>query len=286
MNPRLLTLTSALLFSTGGAAIKATTLTSWQVGGFRSLVAALTIAVILPGSRRNWTWRTLLVGLFYGLCLVSFVLATKNTTSANAIFLQGTAPIYLVILGPWLLGEKNRSADWATLALILVGMAGIFWQSSASQRLAPDPALGNFYGAFSGVAWAATVCGLRWLGRSGGAGRETDPMSPVLAGNLIAFALCAPMLFPVQAFPVADVLAIFYLGTIQIGVAYWLLTKAIQRLSALEASLLIMLEPALNPLWTWLLHDELPSSMALAGGGLIVGATFMKSWQSRNNMLE
>ena len=99
MNPRYAALAAAVLFSTGGVAIKSTALTSWQVAGLRSLVAAAAIAALLPESRRNWTWRSALVALAYSICLLTFVLATKNTTAANAIFLQGTGPLYLVLLG-------------------------------------------------------------------------------------------------------------------------------------------------------------------------------------------
>ncbi len=272
MNPRLAALSAAFLFSTGGAAIKSTALTSWQVAGLRSLVAAITVAVLLPDSRRHWSWRTALVALAYSLCLISFVLATKNTTSANAIFLQGTAPLYLVLLCPWLLQEKNRRGDWFTLAIIAVGIVLVFWDTQTIQRLAPNPALGNLLGVFSGLAWACTVCGLRWLAKSG----DGNSMAPVLIGNLFALVLCAPGALPITTISSVDLWALIYLGVVQVGLAYWLLTSAMAKLPALEVSLLVMLEPALNPLWTWLLHDEKPSLTALAGGAMIIGATLVK----------
>ena len=282
MNPRLAALAAAVLFSTGGAAIKSTALTSWQVAGLRSLVAAVTVAALLPESRRNWSWRTALVALAYACCLVSFVLATKNTTSANAIFLQGTAPLYLVLLGPWLLKERTDTGAWLTLALIAVGMILVFWENQTAQRLAPDPALGNVLGAFSGLTWACTVCGLRWLARRG----EGNAMAPVLIGNLFALVLCAPGFFPIVGITTPDLAAVVYLGVVQVGLAYWLLTRAMAKLSALEAALLVMIEPALNPLWTWLIHKEVPSLAALAGGTLIIGATLSKSFVSRDAVVE
>ena len=136
MNPRLAAIASAILFSTGGAAIKSTSLTSWQISGLRSLVAALAVLILLPETRKHWTWRSGVVAIAYALCLTSFVLATKNTTAANAIFLQATAPVYLVLLGPWLLGEKVRTSDWTTLAIVVVGMVLVFWDPGQAQALA------------------------------------------------------------------------------------------------------------------------------------------------------
>ena len=99
---------AALLFSTGGAAIKATTLTGWQVASFRSGIAALAVLLLAPEARRGWSWRAVLVGVAYAATLVLFVTANKLTTSANTIFLQATAPLYMVVLSPWLLGERVR----------------------------------------------------------------------------------------------------------------------------------------------------------------------------------
>ena len=101
-------LAAALLFSTGGAAIKACSLTGWQVAGFRSGVAAVALWLLVPGARRQWNWRTLLAGIFYAATLILFVTANKLTTSANAIFLQSTAPLYLLLLGPLVLREPVR----------------------------------------------------------------------------------------------------------------------------------------------------------------------------------
>ena len=108
---RLLLLAAAVLFSTGGAAIKATSLTGWQIASFRAGVAAAVLLALIPGSRTGWSWRAALVGIAYASMLVLFVLATKLTTAADAIFLQSTAPLYLLLLSPWLLHERIQRAD-------------------------------------------------------------------------------------------------------------------------------------------------------------------------------
>src|SRR5690242_14132764 len=105
---RLMLLAAATLFSTGGAAIKAASVSSWQVASFRSAVASVTLLLLFPAARRLANWRLWPVGLAYSGTLVLFVLSTRLTTAANAIFLQSTAPLYLLALAPLLLHEHIR----------------------------------------------------------------------------------------------------------------------------------------------------------------------------------
>lgn len=260
-------LVSAILFSTGGAAIKSTTLNSWQVAGARSLVAATAFALLLPESRRLARREVWISSIAYALTLIFFVNATKLTTSANAIFLQGSAPVFLLLLGPWLLKESNKPRDYAILLAIALGMTLIFLSPTTTTTLAPNPELGNAFGAASGLTWAFTLLGFRWIQSKG-----IDSAATVLAGNMLVVALC----FPTQ-FSTTDLLPILYLGLIQIALAYWCLTRAVAHLSALEAALLGMLEPALNPFWTWLLHNERPANLALIGGTVILLATTIQA---------
>ncbi|MBK5292320.1 MAG: DMT family transporter, partial [Acidobacteriia bacterium] len=181
-------LAAALLFSTGGAAIKATTLTNWQVAGFRSFIAAVVLLVLLPEARRNWTVKTGFISIAYAGTLVLFVSATKLTTAANAIYLQSTSPLYLVLLGPWLLKEKTRRRDWWTLAVIGCGMALFFAGAEAPRATAPDPMRGNLMAAGSGLCWALTLAGFRWL-----AGKGAGSLATVAGGNCLAALFCLPM---------------------------------------------------------------------------------------------
>ena len=270
---------AALLFSTGGAAIKLTTLTGAQVAGLRSAIAAVAVLLLAPESRRGWSWRTLVASAAYAACLTLFVLANKLTTSANTIFLQAAAPLYLLLLGPWLLKERVRPADLAVLAIIAAGLAAVFLGTAPPVRTAPDPALGNILALLSGVAWAFLVIGLRWLGRAEGAGggEAPSPTTAVVLGNLLAAGATLPFAFPFASFTVTDLATVLFLGVVQIGVAYLLLSKALKHLGAFEASILLMVEPALNPVWSWMIHGETPGVYTVVGGGLILGATVLKS---------
>jgi drug/metabolite transporter, DME family len=267
---------AAALFSTGGAAIKATELGGWQIASFRSGIAALALVLLLPAARRGWNGRVLLVGVAYAATLVLFVLANRLTTAANTIFLQSTAPLYLLLLGPLVLREPIRRQDFLFMLAVGGGLVLFFAGSETPVATAPDPVRGNVLAALSGVCWAFTVVGLRWMGRQPEGGGS--PLATVVAGNLIAFLACLPMALPVPAVAATDWLVVAYLGVFQIGLAYYLMTAAIRHVPALEAATLLLVEPALNPIWAWLAHGERPSNWALAGGALILGATLLKTW--------
>jgi len=260
---------AALLFSTGGAGIKAAAFTGWQIASFRSGIAAVVLWLVIPTARRSWTGRTVLVGVAYAATLVLFVLANRLTTSANTIFLQSTAPLYVLALSPWLLRERVRPADIGFMTLVALGLVLFFVGSEAPLTTAPDPVRGNVLAAASGVTWALTVCGLRWMGK----GAENGAIGAVVVGNGIAFLATLPRALPVASHPGADWVVIAYLGVFQIGLAYLLVTSALRQLAAFEASMILLIEPALNPLWAWVVHREVPGGWALAGGALILGAT-------------
>lgn len=273
--PRLKLVAAALLFSTGGAAIKATTLTGWQVACFRSGVAALAVFLLAREARRGWSWRAALVGVAYAATLILFVTANKLTTSANTIFLQATAPLYMVVLSPWLLGERLRREDLIVMAAVAVGLALVLAGHDAPVATAPDPARGNVLAALSGLTWALTVCGLRWVGDEA---RGGSAVPSVVLGNAIAFLAALPFALPLGASRAVDWAVIAYLGIFQIGVAYLLVSSGLRQVTAIEASILLLVEPALNPFFAWLVHGEKPSAFAMAGGLIILGATTLRTW--------
>lgn len=283
---------AALLFSTGGVAIKGCGMTSWQIGGFRSGIAAVVLYILLPEARRNWTWRSFAAGTAYAAMLISFVAANKLTTAANAVFLQSTAPFYMLFLGPLVLHERIRRSDLVVFAAI-AGGAGLLLYSSAhgvtqsgviqsgvtqSGVAMQASTTGNLIAALSGVAWALTLTSLRWLGKHTGAGRSQEAAATaVIAGNLIAFVVCLPMALPVAGASPGDVAALSYLGIFQVGIAYVFLTRSIRYVPAFEAATLLLAEPTFNPVWAWLFRGEKPGGLVLLGGAMIVLAAFFAS---------
>ena len=275
---RLLLVAAAALFSTGGAAIKAASFTAWQVASFRSAVAAAALLLVVPESRRAWSWRIAPVGAAYAATLILFVLSTRLTTAANAIFLQSTAPLYLLLLGPWLLHEPIRRSDIGYMAALAAGLSLFALGGQRALATAPNPHAGNMLALGSGLAWALTLAGLRWLSRrkAGSAG-----MAAVTAGNLMAVLAALPLALPVASARPSGVALILYLGIFQIGLAYWCVTRAVRHVTAFEATTTLLLEPVLTPVWTWLVHGERPGAWPLAGGAVILSATLINAWRQK-----
>jgi len=287
MQARLLVVAAALLFSTGGTAIKLVTLTSWQIACLRSVVAAVVLWLCFPAWRPRLDARTLVVASGYATTLVLFVTANTLTTAAHAIFLQSTAPLYVLVLGPRLLGEPLRRADLVLVVGIGLGLALILAAAQQPLDTAPDPSTGNWIAAVSGVAWAATLMGLRWLSASADPrNASSDPRnassdarsasdvtgSAVILGNLVAVAVCAPWMFPLRDVSATDLGVLVFLGVVQIGLAYLCLVRGMAQLRAIESSLLLSAEPVLSALLAWAVHGESPAPLAVVGFVLIGAA--------------
>jgi drug/metabolite transporter (DMT)-like permease len=277
ISARFQVLTSAVLFSTAGAAIKACHLTGWQVAAFRALVAALAAWAILKVPARAFTRRVVPVAAAYAVTVILFAQANKMTTAANSIFLQATSPLYLVVLSPWLLGERPGKRDLAFMIAIAVGMAFFLVALPPPAATAPRPRLGNVLAILSGMTGALMMLGLRWLARVGHGEEASAAPAAVVLGNVLAFALALPFVFPLDARP-EDAALIAYLGIVQIAVAYKFLLAGLRHLAALTASLLGFVEPVLSPVWAWLVHGEEPGAFALLGGAVILGATALRTW--------
>lgn len=259
--------TAALLWSSSGLFIKALSLNALQIAGARSLIAALTMALIvkLRGGRPFPRPRllTLACAAAYSGVLVLFVAATKRTTAANAIFLQFSAPIYLVFLEPWITKRPLRGRDLAAVGLC-VGAMGLFFVG----RLDAGTLSGNLLGVLSGVCLALFSLTLK-LSRH--AAPDEDPISAIILGNVLVALLCAPGGLPGFHPTGKESLMLLFLGVFQIGVAYVFFNAGMKRLTATAAVVTGTLEAVLNPVWVFLGLGERPTAWALLGGLLMLG---------------
>ncbi len=274
-------LLAATLWSTGGVFIKSVSLDAFQISFWRSLFAALTIVAIVKPRKISLDSVTFFASLAYAATLVLFVVANKLTTAANAILLQYTAPIYILVLAHIILHERITLLQVGTVALCLVGMAIFFLD-----RISPEGYLGNALAVLSGVCFAFMTVFLRKQ-------REDNPAESLLLGNLlIVFVTGGIVMWQASENPkgvlhpdvyfgfavsTADSIMVAFLGIFQIGIPYILFTKGMRSLRALDASLVGMLEPVLNPLWVLFVIGETPSLYAVFGGVVIIVAVLIQS---------
>ncbi|MFN2491484.1 MAG: DMT family transporter [Pyrinomonadaceae bacterium] len=263
-SPLLFVLAAALLWSTGGLFIKWTSISGLELSFGRSLLAAITVAIFTRHEGFGLNRVTALASLLYAALLVLFVLATKETTAANAIFLQYTAPVYLLLLEPLIYKEKFRSRDLITVTVCVVGMSLFF-----VGKLRPQDVTGNLLALASGFCFACYFLLLRHA-----KSRAVNRASSVIYGNLLVVLIAAPVgLKVLPRLTTHDALSVLYLGVVQIGFAYTLFTVAMARgVRSLDAGIVGYVEPVLNPVWVFLVLGERPSFWALVGGSIIVVA--------------
>jgi drug/metabolite transporter (DMT)-like permease len=265
--PLLFVLAAALLWSTGGLFIKWTSLAGLELSFCRSFFAAITVAIFTRHEGFGINRVTAFASVLYAVLLILFVLATKETTAANAIFLQYTAPVYLLILEPLIYKEKFRSRDLITVLVCVGGMALFF-----VGQLRPQDVTGNLYALASGLCFALYFLSLRHP-----KAREVNRASSVIYGNVLAVLITAPWgLAAIPDMNLHDTLSVIYLGVVQLGVAYTLFTVAMARgVRSLDAGIICYIEPVLNPVWVFLVIGEQPSRWALLGGAIIVTAVIV-----------
>ena len=277
-SPLLLVLAAAIIWSTGGLFIKWTTLSGLELSFGRSVLAAITVAIFTRREGFGLNRITLIASLLYAALLLLFVLATKETTAANAIFLQYTAPLYVLVLEPIFYKEKFRRRDLITVIFCVIGMSLFF-----VGKLRPQDVTGNLLALASGVCFAFYFLLLRHS-----TSRDVNRASSVIYGNLLVVLITAPAGLQALLSGITrhDALSVIYLGVVQIGIAYTLFTLGMSRgIRSLDAGIVGYIEPVLNPVWVFLVIGERPSKWALIGGIIIVGAvvahTTLKARESR-----
>ena len=260
-------ITAALLWSSGGLFIKALPLGPFPINFYRSLVAALAILVTLRLRGQPWAMEldplSLACCASYAGTLILFVTATKLTTAANAIFLQYTAPVFLLFLEPWSFRRPFNPKDlWAVVAC-MGGLALFF-----AGHLQKGGALGNALGVCSGFCLALFTLLLKWQ-RIQRPGRS--PYGVVVLGNLLVALICLPMALAARVPSLGQGVALLYLGVFQLGFSWMLFTAGMKYLSPTAAMITCMLEAVFNPVWVFLGLGERPSGYALMGGAVVLG---------------
>ncbi len=266
----------AVLWSTGGIFIKNIELNGIAIAGIRSFISG-SFMLLVTRQRLHFSIRDekgrldkestivyWLAAISYAVTMISFVAANKLTTSANAILLQYTCPIYIILLAPFLTGEKNRPSDYVTVVGVMLGIILFF-----ADGLESGNQFGNILAAFSGISYAlATIFMRRCRGYSGGA---------MALSHLITAVVCLPFVIQNGVPSLKSSLFLLLVGIVSIGIPSILYSVGIRNVRALTASFITMLEPVLNPVWVIIFAGEVPSTKTILGGLLILGFIMIRS---------
>jgi drug/metabolite transporter (DMT)-like permease len=255
---------AALLWSTAGVFVK---VLDWQPVSILAGRGLFTSIVFLLYMRRLPTKITRSMLLAAGGSIATqflFITSTKLTTAANSIFLQYTAPIYVVLLAYWFLHEKPSRSGWIAMGIIFPGLLLFF-----GDELSPEGFYGNILAALSGVTSAVMMVSFRPQ-------KDGSPEDSILIASLVIAIFGSPSILK-ESWTVISWLSIAYLGVMQIGLAFILFTKAIKQIPALEANLIGTLEPILNPVWVFLFLGERMGKSALLGGLVVLGGVIVNA---------
>jgi DME family drug/metabolite transporter len=253
-------LTAALMWSTGGLFVKLVTFNAMQISFFRCAIAAVVFAVLFRKRLLLINTFTFINAFFYASVLIAYVIALKLTTAANAIFLQSTAPIYVLIFEPLILKTSYNRINIITIFVCIVGMFFFFMG-----KISPSHYEGNLVALFSGIMFAAMFLGLR-------KNENKYQLSSIFYGNVIVALVCIPFLSGIQDVNFSNLWMVSFLGIFQIGLAYAVFSYGLRRVLAIEASIISLVEPVFNPVWVLIGYGEVPSVMAVIGGIIILSA--------------
>ncbi len=257
--------TAALMWSTGGLFVKLVTFNAMQISFFRCSIAALVFAVLFRKRLLQVNMLTFVNAFFYASVLTAYVIALKLTTAANAIFLQSTAPIYVLIFEPILLKTSYNRINIITIIVCIIGMFFFFLG-----KISPEHLEGNLVALFSGIMFAALFLGLR-------KNDNKYQLSSIFYGNIIVALICIPFLSGIENVNFSNLWMVSFLGVFQIGLAYAVFSYGLSRVLAIEASIISLVEPVLNPVWVFIGYGEIPSFMAIVGGIIILSAITLRT---------
>jgi drug/metabolite transporter (DMT)-like permease len=257
---------TALLWSLGGLLIKSIPWPPLAVAGGRSLIAAACLLLITRPKRLPLNPLALTTAACYAGCTLCFVIATKLTTAANAILLQYSCPIWVALFGAWILRERPTRTDWIAIVITIAGI-GLFF----ADKLSVDHLWGNIVALISGLFFGFLAILLRKQ-------KDATPIDSVILGTLLGGIICLPTLVSAPALDMRGWLALALLGTVQLGLAYFLYAHAIRYVSALDAVLIPIIEPILNPIWVMLALGEKPSHWAILGGTIVLATSVLRAW--------
>ena len=252
---------SSLFFSIGGLCMKLIPWSALAINGARNLLGSLVIGLYLLVTRHKLRWSlSVFIGALSTMSVTTtFALANKLTTAANAIVLQFTAPVFVILFMAILFRVKPTKRDMLTCAAVFFGVALFFVDGLRTGNLP-----GDLIAVLSGICYA----GVFMMNTA----EKADAVSSCFLGQLAAGLIFTPFCLRETDFSAPVLATVLVLGVVQVGLAYLLLSIGIRRTGAVAASLISGLEPILNPIWVALFYGERISNLAIVGAIIVIGA--------------
>ena len=265
----------AVLWSTAGFLIKILPWHPMEIAGFRSLISAGVYLAYMRHEKNRFVINrySIASGIALSLTFIFFIAANKLTTAANAIVLQYSAPIFILILSALIFHQKFRKGDIITVIVTSAGISLFFLDKISGGYM-----VGNLVALAAGVAFATMFV------TTGNADKDSLA-SGILIGHLLTAVVGIPFVFFYETPVSLPIIAVpFGLGIFQLGIPYILYGIAVRKCSPLACSLISMIEPLLNPVWVFLINGEAPSLFAIIGGMIVIGGVAVWSvWNSRTD---
>ena len=252
---------SAVLFSIGGLCVKMIPWSAVSINGARSFISVLILLTYAKVSGHKLR----LNGLIFAGAICTFItnlffsMATKMTTAANAIVLEFTMPVFIILFSWLIFRQKPAKLDAATCVLVFAGIICFFVDGLSAGSL-----WGNIVGLISGMTYA----GMFMINGS----EKGDALSAVILGQSISFLVGIPYYFKETDFTFTPIMYILLLGVLQTGIAYIFFCNGIKRTGPVAAALVSGIEPILNPVWVALISGEMISTVSVIGAVIVIAA--------------
>jgi drug/metabolite transporter (DMT)-like permease len=271
----LLMIAAGLCWSSGGILVRNVAITDgWEIVLWRSAFMVPFLFAVLAWWHGGAVWGKIaavgLPGVLAGALLASqfffFILSLTRNTAANTFVLMSTGPFFVAALGWLFLGERVPARTWSAIAIALAGITLMFADGLEAGR-----SLGNLLALGVPLGFALNVIVLRRMHAA------VDMVPAVMIAGLISIPIAAPFAWPLEA-SAGDLALLAPMGCFQLGLGCLLMTRATRYLSAGEIGLLALIETILAPLWVWIGVGERPTTLALVGGAIVIGALAANEW--------
>ena len=254
-------LMAALLFSIGGLCIKLVPWSPLAINGARNLISVILIGIYLKVIHHKIVINPAV--LFGAVCMTGtttlYTIANKLTTAANTIVLQFTAPIFVIFFVWMFFKERPKRMDIAASVVVFIGIICFFIDGLSSGNM-----LGNILAVLSGVSYAGVFMMNSF--------EKSDSLSSIFLGQALSAVTCVWFVFGETNFGVTAIGGIVALGVFQLALAYIFMSKGLDEVPAVTASLTTAIEPILNPLWVALFYHEVITPLAFVGAVIVIVA--------------